>query len=73
LPTPQAQVLTGLVGQVVFVIEAARTPQSAVKEALEMIPKEQSVGLVMSKSEGISSRSSYYYGYYDEYKNKDGK
>jgi protein-tyrosine kinase len=66
LPTPQAQVLTGLVGQVVFVIEAGKTPQSAVKEALEMIPEEQATGLVMNKSEGISSRSSYYYGYYGE-------
>jgi len=66
LPTPQAQVLTALVGQVVFVIEAGKTPQSAVQEALKMIPEEQATGLVMNKSEGLSSRSSYYYGYYGE-------
>jgi exopolysaccharide/PEP-CTERM locus tyrosine autokinase len=64
LPTPQTQVLTGLVGQVVFVIEAGKTPQALVEEALEMIPEEQATGLVMNKSEGISGRSSYYYGYY---------
>jgi len=64
LPTPQTQVLTGLVGQVVFVVEAGKTPQALVEEALEMIPEEQATGLVMNKSEGISSRSSYYYGYY---------
>ena len=71
LPTPQAQVLASLVGQVVFVIEAGKTPQSAVQEALGMIPEEQAVGLVMNKSEGMSSRSGYYYGYYGESKDGD--
>ena len=63
LPTPQTQVLTSLVGQVVFVIEAGKTPQSIVEEALNMIPEEQATGLVMNKGEGISSYNSYYYGY----------
>ncbi len=31
LPTPQTQILAGLVGQVVFVIEAGKTPQSLVE------------------------------------------
>ncbi len=64
LPTPLTQILAGLVGQVVFVIEAGKTPQSLVEEALEMIPEEQATGLVMNKNEGLSSRGSYYYGYY---------
>ncbi len=64
LPTPQTQVLTALVGQVVFVIEAGKTPQAAVEEALEMMPEDQAVGLIMNKSEGFSGRSSYYYSYY---------
>ncbi|MDX2507684.1 MAG: XrtA-associated tyrosine autokinase [Gammaproteobacteria bacterium] len=64
LPTPQAQALAGLVGQVVFVIEAGKTPQSVVEEALEMIPKEQATGLMLNKNEGLSGRSTYYYGYY---------
>ncbi|MDT8283089.1 MAG: XrtA-associated tyrosine autokinase [Gammaproteobacteria bacterium] len=64
LSTPQTQVLTGLVGQIVFVVEAGKTPQSLVEEALTMIPEEQATGLVMNKSEGISGRSGYYYGYY---------
>jgi exopolysaccharide/PEP-CTERM locus tyrosine autokinase len=68
LPTPQTQVLTSLVGQVVFVIEAGKTPQAAVEEALNLISEEQATGLVMNKSEGISARSGYYYGYYDENK-----
>jgi len=71
LPTPQAQVLTTLVGQVVFVIEAGKTPQAVVEEALGMISEEQATGLVMNKSEGISARSGYYYGYYDENKKID--
>ena len=73
LPTPQAQVLTSLVGQVVFVIEAGKTPQAVVEEALNMIPEEQATGLVMNKSEGISARSGYYYGYYDENKKTDSE
>jgi protein-tyrosine kinase len=64
LSTPQTQVLAGLVGQVVFVVEAGKTPQSLVEEALRLIPEEQATGLVMNKGEGISSRGSYYYGYY---------
>ena len=68
LPTPQTQVLAGLVGQVVFVIEAGKTPQSIVNEALKMIPEDQATGLVMNKSEGMTSRSTYYYGYYSSEK-----
>lgn len=64
LPTPQTQVLAGLVGQIVFVIEAGKTPQSVVEEALSLIPEEKATGLVMNRSEGVSERSSYYYGYY---------
>ena len=64
LPTPQTQVLARLVGQVVFVIEAGKTPQSLVEEALRLIPEEQATGLVMNKKVGLSSRAGYYYGYY---------
>ncbi len=63
LPTPQTQIIAGLVGQVVFVIEAGKTPQALVAEALELIPEEQATGLVMNKNVGLSSRSSYGYGY----------
>jgi len=63
LPTPQTQILAGLVGQVVFVIEAGKTRQSLVAEALEMIPEEQAVGLVLNKNEGVSGGGGYGYGY----------
>ncbi|NOZ37670.1 MAG: AAA family ATPase [Gammaproteobacteria bacterium] len=64
LSTPQTQVLAKLVGQVVFVIEAGKTPQSLVEEALSLIPEEQATGLIINKSEGLPSRAGYYYGYY---------
>ena len=64
LPTPQTQILAGLVGQVVFVIEAGKTSQSLVEEALELIPEEQATALLLNKNEGLSSRGGYYYGYY---------
>ena len=69
LSTPQTQVLTSLVGQVAFVVEAGKTPQSLVEDALEMIPEEQATGIILNKSEGVSGRNGYYYGYYgSEYK-----
>jgi len=64
LPTPQTQVLAGLIGQIVFVIEAGQTPQSAVEEALDMIRGDKPIGLVLNKSVGTFGRSGYYYGYY---------
>lgn len=67
LASPQAQVMTGLVGQVVFVIEAGKTPHSVVQESLEMIPKEKAIGLVLNKSESLSNRGTYYYNYYTPY------
>lgn len=63
LPTPQTQVLVGLVGQVVFVIEAGKTPQMVVEEALSLIPSDQATGLILNKNEKMSLRSGYY-GYY---------
>jgi exopolysaccharide/PEP-CTERM locus tyrosine autokinase len=71
IPTPQTQILASLVGQVVFVIEAGKTPQAVVEEALKMVPEEQATGLVMNKSRGIAARSKYYYGYYDKGKTTD--
>ena len=66
LPTPQTQVLAGLVGQVVFVVEAGKTPQALVEEALELIPDEQATGIVLNKNEGLTGRSGYYYEYYGD-------
>jgi len=74
LPTPQTQILAGLVGQVVFVVEAGKTPQVLVEEALQLIPEEQAVGIVMNKHEGLTKHSGTY-GYYaeEETPEKNGK
>jgi len=71
LSTPQTQVIAELVGQVVFVIETGKTPQSAIHEALEMIPSSKAVGLVLNKAEGMSNRGGYYHGYYGTYGDRD--
>ena len=52
LRAPEAPVLASLVGQVVLVIEAGKTPQASVEEALALVPIEKSIGLVMNMSEG---------------------
>jgi len=72
LSTPQAPVVAGLVGQVVFVIEAGKTSQSLVEGALEMLPEGKAIGLVMNKNEGLSGSSGYGYGYYGYYGSEDG-
>lgn len=69
LSTPQAQVLTGLVGQIVFVIESGKTPQAVVEEALSVIPKEHATGLLLNKNESMSTRVGHY-GYYGHYGTK---
>ncbi len=70
LATPEAQVLAGLVGQIVFVIEAGKTPHSIVDDALELLPEEKAIGLVLNKSESLSNRGGYYYNYYTPYGEK---
>jgi len=67
LSTPESQVLAGLVGQIVFVVEAGKTPFTIVQDVLNMIPREKAIGLVLNKSESISNRGSYYYNYYAAY------
>ena len=71
LSTPESQVMASLVGQVVYVVEAGKTPFTIVQEGLEMIPSEKAIGMVLNKSESISNRGSYYYNYYTPYGKKD--
>jgi exopolysaccharide/PEP-CTERM locus tyrosine autokinase len=67
ISTPEASVLAGLVGQIVFVIEAGKTPYAIVRDALDMLPTNKAIGLVLNKSESISNRGGYYYNYYVAY------
>jgi len=74
LSTPEAPILASLVGQVVFVIEAGKTPHAIVDDALGMVPREKAIGMVLNKSESISNRGGYYYNYYAAYgDSKEGK
>jgi protein-tyrosine kinase len=67
ISTPEAQVLAGLVGQIVYVVEAGKTPYAIVNDALEMLPRDKAIGMVLNKSESISNRGGYYYNYYAAY------
>ena len=66
LQTSEAQVLTGLVGQVVVVVHAGSTPQTAVESALELIDPSKHVSLILNKSRIQTGGDSYYGGYYGQ-------
>lgn len=74
LSTSEASVLATYMGQVVFVVEAERTPQEAVKEALSHIAGHPSVGVILNKAPSRAMGGDYYgygygygYGSYGEY------
>ena len=68
LATSGASVLTNLMGQVVMVVEAVRTPQSALREALRHLTSLDNVAIVLNKHRrgmvpGYGYRYGYGYGY----------
>ncbi len=65
LATVEAQILGGLAGQVAMVVEAMRTPQDALLDALGKLDAQQTVGLIFNK--GSKLQDSYYYGSYYGY------
>lgn len=65
LATTEAVVLAGLVGQVALVVEEGKTPQSAVKEAIELLDRDKITGLVLNKNRNRPGGG--YYGYYYGY------
>jgi len=62
LGASQAPVLSSLMGQILLVVEAERTPQTMVEEALASLDGDRNVGLVLNKGRR-SARSGYYYYY----------
>ena len=62
LATTEAAVLAHLMGQTVLVVEANKTPQAAVEQAIGHLEGAQLVSLLLNKAEG-SSPSGYGYGY----------
>jgi protein-tyrosine kinase len=63
LLTSEAVVLSGLMGQIVFVVLAERTPQGAVRDALGMLDTNKPIGLVLNKNRRGPGDSYYGYGY----------
>jgi len=62
LPSPESRVLAQHMGQVIVVVEAERTPQKTVAQALGTIESCPVVMLVLNKAS--RSEVGYYYGYY---------
>jgi receptor protein-tyrosine kinase len=64
LPAPEARALATHMGQIVVVVEATRTPQSAVVQSLEMLEKCPVVMTVLNKAPVSSAGSNFtYYTY----------
>ncbi len=69
LVTSESKVLTGLVGQILVVVEAFNTAQSTLSDALGLLDDRMNVGLVLNKNR-TSNSGGYYggygYGYYGD-------
>jgi len=65
LATSEASVLTSQMGQLVLVVEAGKTPQEALKEALALVDKNMIIGLILNKSGQLFGSD--YYGSYSYY------
>jgi receptor protein-tyrosine kinase len=64
LATSDPSVLAGLVGQVVFVVEANRTQEPEIAAALRLISSCPNIGLVLNKTLGVNSDQFGSYSYY---------
>ena len=62
LATTEAQVMSGLMGQVLLVVRAGLTPQQAVLQSLETLGPRAGVNIVLNQVRGAWSDD--YYGYY---------
>jgi len=65
IPSTESRVLASHMGQIVLVVEADRTPQASVKQALATVEQCPVVMTVLNKVEHTGSGS--YYGYYGSY------
>jgi receptor protein-tyrosine kinase len=66
LATSEASVLAAHMGQIVMVVEAEKTSQEAVQEALSHIQSCEVVSMLLNKATP-SPGADYYYGYYGSY------
>lgn len=63
LLTSEAVVLAGLMGQIVYVVMAEKTPRGAVRDALALLDANKPIGLVLNKNRRVPGDSYYGYGY----------
>jgi protein-tyrosine kinase len=63
LLTTESQALAQVVGQIVMVVCAGKTPQQTVLDAISHLGENRSVSLVLNQSVASGSASYYYYGY----------
>lgn len=65
LATSEAGVLGQLAGQIIMIVKASDTPREIVQRAIEMIPDEKPIGLVLNQVLSPPERAyGYYYGSY---------
>lgn len=64
LATSDPSILASLVGQIVFIVEANRTQEPEIEEALRLISDCPNTSLVLNKMEGASSEQFGSYGYH---------
>lgn len=64
LVTSESVVLSNLVGQIVFVVEAQKSLQHTVKDALGLLDASKPVGLVLNKTRHLAGGSYFGYGGY---------
>jgi len=64
LAATQASALSHHVGQVVMVVEAGKTSQTTLQEAVELLDQTKTIGMVLNKSRRYVGRDRYgaYYG-----------
>jgi protein-tyrosine kinase len=67
LATTEAQIVAGLMGQIVLVVEAEHTLRAMVRETLSLFGDDKVVGLVLNKSRQITRNDFYGYGQYGQY------
>lgn len=66
LSTSEPSVLATHMGQIVMVVEAEKTSQEAVKEALSQLESCEVIGMVLNKATAVLGNDNYY-GYYGTY------
>jgi len=69
LVTAEAPVLANHADQIIVVVQAGRTPQSALEDALDLLSAHDNVSLVLNRcneGERLSIPDTYSYGYYQD-------